>query len=336
MNESEDKNLNNTNGRFSILNGLQEKLTNYSEKKTWVQTWKERLQRFSSLKVGINSAASAYYLLFSIFPLIVFVFSLLELLDPGLALRFEQAIPQMGVVIPEAILNVLQNFLDSVERTSSVSLISLTAVGLLWAASRGVGSTVTSLNKIYHSESKYNFILKRFLGIIGIFISSFILIIILLLLAFNRFLIGFLQQFITLPDFILRDQFDIFTNLTALLVLTFIFAVIFSLLKRQRSYIRHTLIAAAVTALGWIVISYGLSFFISNQSNYYLMYGSITGIIFLMLWLYLAVYIVMIGAFIHSELIRRYPRPDKALEAKQEAEEEAEAKAEEGSREETT
>ncbi|NLC40952.1 MAG: YihY/virulence factor BrkB family protein, partial [Clostridiaceae bacterium] len=138
-----------------------------------------------------------------------------------------------------------------------------------------------------------------------------LLIVILVVLAFNRLVISYLQEFFTLPDFILQDRFDLLANLAAFLVLSFIFTAIFSLLKRQRSYFRHTLFASALTSVGWILISYGLSYFISNQSNYYLMYGSITGIIFLMLWLYLAVYIMMIGAFVHAELIMQYPRPAK-------------------------
>lgn len=317
MNETDEKKLKqkeNDQGEktkrpfTSQINDLQKKLADYSGGKTWVQAWKDRLQRFFTLKMGINSAASTFYLLFSLFPLIIFVFSLLELLVPGLAARFESAIPQLGVVVPQAILDVLQNFLDSVSRTTSVSVLSVTALGLLWAASRGVGSIIASLNKIYHTEFKYNFLLRRLLGIIGIFVSSILLVVILVILAFNRLVINYLQEFINLPDFILQDQFDIFANLAALLILAFIFAVIFSLLKRQRSYIRHTLFASALTALGWIIISYGLSYFISNQSNYYLMYGSITGIIFLMLWIYLAVYIMMIGAFIHAELIIKHPR----------------------------
>ncbi len=298
----------------SQINDLQKKLVDYSEDKNWIQAWKSRLQRFFALKVGVKSAASAFYLLFSLFPLIIFVFSLLELLDPGLAARFESALPQLDVLVPDAVLDVLQNFLDSVSRTTGVSVISVTALGLLWAASRGVGSIVASLNIIYHAESKYNFLLRRLLGIIAIFASSILLIVILLVLAFNRLAINYLQKFITLPDFIFQDQFDIFANLAALLILTLIFTAIFTILKRQRSYFRHTLVASVITALGWIIISYGLSLFISNQSNYYLMYGSITGIIFLMLWLYLAVYIVMIGAFIHAEMIKKYPRPAKTNE----------------------
>ena len=320
MNEAEEKNINPqetdptekiNKGFSSQINDLQRKLSDYAEEKSWVQVWQERLQRFSSLKMGINAAASAFYLIFSIFPLILFVFGLLEVLGAGVAARFEAAIPQVSVIIPEAIVEVFYNFLNSVQRSSSVSVLSMTALALLWAASRGVGSVVASLNKIYHRESPNNFVLRRLFGIIAIFASSVLLIVILVVLAFNRLLRNYLQEFITLPEFILQSKFDLFANLAAFLVLIFIFTVIFSILKRQHSYFRHTLFASVLTTVGWISISYSLSYYISNQSNYYLMYGSITGIIFLMLWLYLAVYIMMIGAFIHAELIIKYPRPAK-------------------------
>ncbi len=299
-------------GRFAAkVNGLRQRLEDYSEKHSWFSAWRSRLERFFSLRAGIIAAASAYYLFFSLFPLIMFIVNLLDLLDPELATRFDAAIPQLSVVIPQEVLRLLQNFLNSVGRVSSIPLLSIAAFGLLWAASKGVGSIVAFLNKIYHTESKYGFVFRRFLGIVAIFATSLILIAILFILAFYRLAIDFLREIISLPDFLLRGRFDILANVTSLLLLTFAFTIIFSLLKRQRSYFRHTFFSAFLTALGWLIISKALSFFISQQTNYYLMYGSITSIIFLMLWSYLAVYILMAGAFIHSELILRYPRPAK-------------------------
>ena len=299
-------------GRFAAkVNGLRQRLEDYSEKHSWFSAWPSPLERFFSLRAGIIAAASAYYLFFSLFPLIMFIVNLLDLLDPELATRFDAAIPQLSVVIPQEVLRLLQNFLNSVGRVSSIPLLSIAAFGLLWAASKGVGSIVAFLNKIYHTESKYGFVFRRFLGIVAIFATSLILIAILFILAFYRLAIDFLREIISLPDFLLRGRFDILANVTSLLLLTFAFTIIFSLLKRQRSYFRHTFFSAFLTALGWLIISKALSFFISQQTNYYLMYGSITSIIFLMLWSYLAVYILMAGAFIHSELILRYPRPAK-------------------------
>ena len=263
------------------------------------------------MRAGISAAASTYYLLFSLFPLIMFTFNLLDLLAPDLAARFEASIPQLSVVIPREILQLLQHFLDSVGKVSSIPLLSIAALGLLWAASKGVGTIVAFLNKIYHTESKYGFVFRRLLGIIAIFAISLILIAILFILSFYRLAIDYLRNFIQVPAFLLHDRFDTLANLASLFLLTFFFTIIFSLLKRQRSYFRHTVFSAFLTALGWLLISKGLSFFISRQTSYYLIYGSITSIIFLMLWLYLAVYILMLGAFIHSELILKYPRPAK-------------------------
>ena len=305
-------------GRFAAhLNGLQQRLENYSREKTWVSAWKERLKRLFSLKIGVSAAASSFYLLFSVFPLIILTFSLLELLDLGLVDKFELAMPALSAVIPQEILSVLRDFLDSVGRTSSIPFLSVFILGLLWAASRGAGNTVAALNRIYHARSRYNFLFLRLLGIVAIFVIGIILSVILLLLAFNRFLIEYLEQFFILPDFLLKDEFGILANLIAFILLTFIFTVVFTLLKRQRHYLRLTMLSAMLTAVGWIVISHGLSYFIALQTRYYLMYGSITGIIFLMLWLYLAVYIIMSGAFIHAELIRKYPRRTKEEKARE-------------------
>ncbi len=298
--------------RFTVqLNDLQQRIEDYTNEKSWASAWKERLGRLASLRLGVDAAASSYYLLFSLFPLVMFVFSLLNLLNPDLALRFEHAIPRLSVMVPEEILRILQNFLESVGRMSSIPFLSVSALGLLWAASRGAASIVTSLNRIYHRQVEYNFLFRRLIGIIAIFAISLILIAVLLLLAFYRTLLNYLQEFISLPAFILKGDFDIFAHLLTFLLLTLVFILIFALVKRQRTYFRHTLLAAMVTSASWILISYGLSLFISIQTRYYFMYGSITGIIFLLLWLYLAVYIIMAGAFIHAELILKHPRPRK-------------------------
>lgn len=293
------------------LNGLQGRIEAYTQEKSWAAAWKERLKRFFALRVGVDSAASTYYLLFSLFPLIIFSFSLMEILDSGLASRFEAALPQLSLVIPQAILTMLQDFLDSVGLTSSIPFLSLSALGLLWAASRGAASIVNSMNRVYYNQVEYNFLLRRLIGIFAIFVISILLVAILILLAFYRMAIDYLHQFFTLPDFLLGGDFDILAHLVAFLLLTLIFTIIYGLVKRKRSYLRHTILSAMVTSAGWIIISYSLSHFIASQTRYYVIYGSITGIIFLMLWLYLAVYIILIGAFIHSELILKYPKPER-------------------------
>jgi len=58
-----------------------------------------------------------------------------------------------------------------------------------------------------------------------------------------------------------------------------------------------------VALIGWSIISSGFSFFIANLSNLSVVYGSLTAVIILMIWLYLSSTILMIGGEVNSLLI---------------------------------
>lgn len=290
---------------------IREQFGNMIEEKPVMSSWKKRLQRLMDLDLGQTAAASSFYFLFSLFPLLLLFFSLLNVIDPHLAQRVERALPSLDVAIPEQVLKIILDFIKGTGSKNSVPLISFTAVGLLWSASKGVGAIVNFMTKVYHSKRNYNFLLKRLLGILAILILSILLIAILLVLSFHRLVLGYLDDFIQLPDFLSFPNFNLTAYFIAFAVLTFIFTITFSILGRRRGYFTHTLISAMITSAAWLLISFGLSMFISRRSDYYLTYGSITGIIFLMLWLYAAIYLVMVGAFIHTEFILMYPRKKK-------------------------
>ncbi len=263
------------------------------------------------LNLTQTAAASSFYFLFSLFPLILLFFSLLNLINPHLAQRAEDAIPRLEAAIPGQVLTILLDFIKGIGDRTSVPFISLTAVGLLWSASKGVGSIVNCMTGIYHSKKDYNFLLRRLLGIIAIIILSLVLIAILLLLSFNRVILDFLEEYIVLPDFLTLPTFNLKTYFLSFAALVLIFTITYSILGRHRGYFLHTLFSAMITAAAWLLISFGFSSFISRRSDYYLTYGSVTGIIFLMLWLYAAIFTIMAGAFIHTEFIRKYPRRKK-------------------------
>lgn len=269
------------------------------------------------LQLGRTAAASSFYFLFSLFPLLLLFFSLLNLINPDLAERVETALPSLEVAIPQQVLSLLLDFIEGIGARSSVPLISFTAIGLLWSASKGVGSIVNFMTGIYHSERHFNFLLKRLLGIIAILAISIILITILVIMSFNRIVLQALDDFIQLPDFLTFPNFNLTAYLISFGALLLIFTVTFSILGRRRGYFVHTLFSAMITSAAWLLISFALSTFITHRSDYYLTYGSVKGIIFLMLWLYAAIYLIMVGAFIHTEFIRKYPRVKNKKRAKE-------------------
>jgi membrane protein len=57
---------------------------------------------------------------------------------------------------------------------------------------------------------------------------------------------------------------------------------------------------ALFATIGWIVVSLGFSFYVNNFGNYSATYGSIGGVIVLMIWLYLSAMIILIGGEVNA------------------------------------
>ena len=62
---------------------------------------------------------------------------------------------------------------------------------------------------------------------------------------------------------------------------------------------------AVGVAIGWIAASTLLSWYLSNVANYAFMYGSLGTVIAFMFWLYISVYILLIGAWANAEVERQ-------------------------------
>ena len=57
-----------------------------------------------------------------------------------------------------------------------------------------------------------------------------------------------------------------------------------------------------VATIGWLVISLALRFYVSHFSNYSATYGSIAGVILLLLWLYLTGLVLLLGGEVNAEI----------------------------------
>ncbi|HZJ82972.1 MAG TPA: YihY/virulence factor BrkB family protein, partial [Clostridia bacterium] len=72
---------------------------------------------------------------------------------------------------------------------------------------------------------------------------------------------------------------------------------------------------AIFSAVGWLAISMGFSFYVDNFGNYSRFYGSIGGLIALLVWLYLSAVVILIGGEINAALV--YGKASKAEKIKE-------------------
>ena len=83
-------------------------------------------------------------------------------------------------------------------------------------------------------------------------------------------------------------------------ILFIVFSVVYTITPNRKIRCVTVLPGALFSTIGWIVASFGFSFYVNNFGNYTLMYGSLGVIIVLMIWFYLSGAILIIGGEING------------------------------------
>jgi len=259
------------------------------------RVWRE----FQNDEIPDRAAALSYYFLFSLFPALLFLTSLLGMLPvPDLMDRFMGYFAQ---TLPEDASSVVRKTLHEIQRGAHGGLLSIGMIGTLWAASSGMGSVMNALNVAYHiSETRPWW--RRQLIAIGLTVGFTVFILTaLVLLVFGPRLSGAFAG-----RFGLGPQFTSVSNALNLpLVILFVLvgiALIYYLAPDAEQRWRWVTPGSAVAIVLWLGMSYGLRLYVTQFANYNATYGSIGGVILLTLWLYLTGLVLLLGAEVNSEI----------------------------------
>ena len=102
----------------------------------------------ASLKIPVYAAHTGYFMVLSVFPLLVLLLALLRY--TGLAV--DTLTDALEGVIPAALMPSAKKLILSTYQNSTGTVLSISALAALWSASRGMHGLVTGLNTIYHVE----------------------------------------------------------------------------------------------------------------------------------------------------------------------------------------
>lgn len=243
-------------------------------------------------KINAYSAQAAFFMLLSAIPFLMVFSSLLQYtsITEGMILEIIQR------VVPEYISPFLVSIIDEVYNRS-MGIISVTAIVAIWSAAKGVQYMTDGLNSVNDLEETRNWFVLRFWASIYTVVFLIAVIFTLLVLVFGNSLHDLATGYIP----ILRQITDFFANFRGLwlfVVLTLFFDVIFTTLPNKKLTFKSQLPGAAICSVAWYLFSWGLSIYI-DYFNGFSMYGSLTTIVLIMLWLYFCMYIMMMSAEIN-------------------------------------
>lgn len=241
------------------------------------------------------AAQLAYFFLLSLFPLLIFITTLL----PYTPLNQDDLFNIIKGFAPEETFNMVRKTLDEVMVNRSGGLLSIGIIGTIWSASNGMNGLMRSLNRAYNVEEGRPFILARGLAIILTIAMIFVFLLALLVPVFGKQLGMFMFSYVGYSSEFLQIWGLIRWTLTPI-ILFIVFFIIYLLAPSTKVRFKTAAPGALFASLGWIIVSFGFSYYVSEFGNYTSTYGSLGAIIVLMLWFYLSAIIIMVGGELNS------------------------------------
>lgn len=252
-------------------------------------------------QISLYAAQAAFFVFFSAIPLCVLLISLFHMFMPALNEKLALAIVRYCTEAGfGAGISAVRSFLDTSAGVASASLIAV-----FWSATRGVRAIGEGISGIYGSRfGQKNWILRSAYSLLYTVILILSILTALAVLAFGSYLLVFLTNLLPQGKWLWKLLFGWRFPIVALL-LVFFFALFYRLLGSKGMSFRAHLPGAVFSAGGWIVFSILFSLYLRVFSQWQNLYGGLSLLLILMLWIYGCMYMMMMGALINVYLNRK-------------------------------
>lgn len=272
-----------------------------------------------------NAAQVAFYFIFALFPLLLFLLSVMGMVLGAADDIKQELFTYLRQVIPGSAFTLIENTLTEVTEGSSGGKLTFGILIALWSASAGIDNVRVALNDVYDLKEtrpwwKYKLV------------STLLTLAIALLVFFALGIVFYGSQFInvllTPVGFAVESPIilNVFSIIVVAVVLITAFALIYSFAPNHTPFTWRWITPGAITAIVlWLIFSAGFRVYLNYFDSYSKTYGSVGAIMILLLWLYLTALVILIGGVVNavgSEL------SDDKKEAKTDEKKEAETKEE--------
>ncbi|MCF0134313.1 MAG: YihY/virulence factor BrkB family protein [Blautia sp.] len=244
--------------------------------------------------LGAYAASCAYFLVMSFIPFILFLTTVLRY-TPLTYRMVREAI--MGFVPSNIQPFVLAVLAEVYGKSGAVLPVSATIA--LWSSGKALQSLINGLNTIYHVKETRNWLITRLRAIFYTLLFVIAIIGSLLLLVLGGRIQSVAARYVPALGKILAKIIGART-VPVFLALIVIFLLLYKMLPNRKASFFSQLPGAVFTAFGWSVFSYAFSLYFYLFPSFTNMYGSLTALVLVMMWLYFCMNIVLIGAEINA------------------------------------
>jgi membrane protein len=252
------------------------------------------------------AAATSYYVLFSLFPTMIFVMTVFGIVvrDPELQ---DQAVDTVVNVVPAGfdVRSEIHEVISSVSQASSPILLIVGLLGTAWTASNMFAALRRALNLSFNIAKTRNFLVGRLMDMLNLPMIM---------------LLALVSVAATAAVRILESQFTEWFHETALsswvwsvgyflipyLISFTAFLMLYRVLPNARFPFRYLAIGAAFAAVGFELVKGGFSLYVSSFANYQEVYGALGGVVAFLFFVFIQSNVVIFGGAIAAQIIEDY------------------------------
>ncbi|MGN0243434.1 MAG: YihY/virulence factor BrkB family protein [Lachnospiraceae bacterium] len=267
--------------------------------------------KISSDHVTAFAAQAAFFVILSFFPMVMVLLTMSQYLP----FTANDLINMISSIIPPEFQSFVTSIINEIYGKASTTLFTVTIVSTLWAASKGMMSIATGFNSVYNIDESRNYFIFRIISTFYTLIFCIVLVTTLTLLVFGNNIYAYVIQhfpFLTpIMNLIISARV-----LLIIVILVLFFDMLYCFIPNRQSNLVRELPGAIFATASWIIISYMISMFFDTFTNFSYMYGSLSTVVLIMLWLYFCMMCLFIGAEINHFIFHNYLMEARRLRRK--------------------
>lgn len=261
-------------------------------------------------EIGNSSVVVAYYLLLSLFPLLIAVGNIL----PYLRINPNDVLPYIAEVIPKSVYQDLKPAIQSLLTQQSGGLLSVSALAALWSASQSINALQNAMNKAFGVEQRENFIIVRLVSFFVIILFLLAIVGVVVVLGLGQYILMVLQPIFHFSTSFI-DTFQALKWPLTTVVLLVIMGLIYLVVPNTKLSFRSVVPGAVFSTIGWMLLSQMFGLYVKYFSSRVASYQIIGSFIILMLWLNFAATIIILGAIVNA-VVSEYTSNSKSKTSK--------------------
>jgi len=265
----------------------------------FVEICKRLYREYEHDAVSDTAAQLGFYLLFSLFPFLYFAATLIAYLP--LQGAMDQLLARLRPMVPGQAMELIDAHLRALVSQPRPKLLTVSLLGSIWSASRGVDAVRRALNLAYDvTESRSWW--RTELAAMGMTLAGALLVLTAVALLVAGGHVGYwAADKLGIESYYVEVVRWLRWPVTALMIMT-VAALTYYFLPDVKQRFKFITPGSVLGTLLWLLATWGFGRYVSAFANYNVTYGSLGGVIVLLAWLYLSGFIFLMGGEVNAIL----------------------------------